>query len=140
MEITLHKQKTINQILKKISKKKILKFFFSIFSSKLWNWGLKQMHEITGITNCEIKKFGDPLYYCHISWIGKKKPLGNHMLALAPKAKSSFTILAKAFKTIASREQLVLHIQSPENKNLALWIAGKCVNTVHTIYHQFLHV
>ena len=51
-----------------------------------------------------------------------------------PKAKSSFTILAKAFKTIASREQLVLHIQSPENKNLALWIAGKCVNTVHTMY------
>ena len=26
------------------------------------NWGLKQNHEIAGITNCEITKCGDPLY------------------------------------------------------------------------------
>ena len=24
-------------------------------------------------------------YYCHISWIGEKKPLGNHIPALAPR-------------------------------------------------------
>ena len=47
---------------KKFQKKNPKKYFFLDFFFKIMKFGLKQNHEIAGITNCEITKCGDPLY------------------------------------------------------------------------------
>ena len=69
--ITVYKQKTIDKNLKlKLPKKKNSekkqfsekKKFFWIFFFKIMKFGLKQNHEMAGITNSEIMKCGDSLY------------------------------------------------------------------------------
>ena len=63
-ENPLHFVNLKKKIQKKFPKKKNSekKNFFWIFFFKIMKFGLKQNHEMAGITNCEITKCGDLLY------------------------------------------------------------------------------
>ena len=47
------------------------------------NWGLKQNHEIAGITNCEITKCGDPLYMGTDLWLLDCQRTKSHFLHIS---------------------------------------------------------